>query len=565
MPFRVAVIGGTGAFGERVCRLLARHDEVVPIVLARNRQRAKALAGELCKLHGRHDIQAAELNLGIPGWVEVLASLQPDAVIHTAGPFQGADYRVAEACIGLKAHYVDLADARAFVSGIERLDPAARAAGVLVTSGASSVPALSAAVIDDMATHLSRIDAIDIAISPGNRAPRGTATVAAILSYVGRPVRLWRAGKWTHAVGWQDLHARALALPDGTRLGRRWFGLCEVPDLDLFPERYAVGQRVAFYAGLELPLLHFGLWLLSWLVRWGWLRSLTPLAGILHWMASVVRGLGTDRGGMLVDVAGQDAGGRAVIRRWRLLAESGDGPWIPALASVALVRKLARGAVAARGAMPCTGLLQLEEIRAEAEGMAIRCASEEVRPLYVQCLGPAYGRLPLPIAQLHDVAGGAAWHGRADVDGPKALLAWLAARSLGLPAPARDVAVTVEFEVRDGIETWRRTFAEREFASTQYAGSGGERGLIVERFAFLCFAMDAVGSSDGIDLELRSGRLLGIPLPRFLLPRIVARERVDDLGRFRFDVDIGVPGIGRLVHYRGWLEPAEATSRAAAE
>lgn len=564
MAFRVAVIGGTGAFGERVCRLLARHDDVVPIVLARNRERAEALAGELCRLHRRRDIQAAELNLGTPGYVEVLASLQPDAVIHTAGPFQKSDYRVAEACIGLKVHYIDLADARAFVSGVGRLDAAAKTAGVLVTSGASSVPALSAAVVDDIAKGLSRIDAIDIAISPGNRAPRGTATVAAILSYVGRSVRLWRRGKWTHAVGWQDLDTRVLALPDGTGLGRRWFGVCEVPDLTLFPERYAVRQRVAFHAGLELPVLHFGLWLLSWPVRWGWLRSLTPFAAMLRWMANLVQGLGSDRGGMLVDVAGRDQSGRAVIRRWRLLAEAGDGPWIPALASVALVRKLARGAIAARGAMPCVALLRLEEIFAEAEGMAVRSASEEVRPLYVQCLDAVYDRLPPPIAQLHDLAGGATWCGRADVDGPKGAIAWLIARSLGLPAPARDVAVTVEFEVRDGIEAWRRTFGDREFESRQYMGSGREQGLIVESFGILRFAMQAVGSAHGIDLQLRGGRLLGMPLPRFLLPRISASERVDSLGRFRFDVDIGVPGIGRLVHYCGWLEPADAISRAAA-
>jgi hypothetical protein len=337
-----------------------------------------------------------------------------------------------------------------------------------------------------------------------------------------------------------------------------------VPDLDLFPERYAVRQRVAFHAGLELPVLHFGLWLLSWPVRWGWLRSLTPLAGTLRWMASMVRGVGSDRGGMLVDVAGRDACGRATIRRWRLLAEAGDGPWIPALAPVALVRKLARGAVAARGAMPCTGLLQLEEILAEAEGMAVRSAADEVRPLYVQCLGADYDRLPPPVAHIHDLAGGAAWRGRADVDGSKGPLARLVARSLGLPAPARDVAVTVDFDVRDGIETWRRTFGERAFVSRQYAGNDGEQGLIVESFGILRFAMRPVASSHGIDLDLRSGRLLGMPLPRFLLPRIAATERVDDLGRFRFDVEIGVPGIGRLVHYRGWLEPADAISRVAA-
>jgi hypothetical protein len=75
--------------------------------------------------------------------------------------------------------------------------------------------------------------------------------------------------------------------------------------------------------------------------------------------------------------------------------------------------------------------------------------------------------------------------------------------------------------------------------------------------------MQAIVSPEGIDLRLQRGRILGVPLPRCLWPRIVANERVDDAGRFRFDVTIGLPGIGRLVRYRGWLEPADITAAAA--
>ncbi len=558
--FRVVVIGGTGAFGERVCRLLARDRAIALVIAARNIQPAQALAVALRDQHDRDDIVAATLNLDAPDWSDDLAGLHPAAVIHTAGPFQDADYRVAEACIRLGIHYIDLADARAFVCGIGVLDDAARAAGVLVASGASSVPALSAAVVDNLAKGLSCVDAIDIAITPGNRAPRGRATVAAILSYVGRPLRLWHDGAWTEGTGWHDLHRRTLTQPDGAALGRRWFALCDVPDLALFPERYAVRQRMTFHAGLELSLLHVGLWLLSWPVRWGWLRSLVPLAGTLWWLADRVRWFGSDRGGMLVDVPGRDANGRAVTRRWRLLAEAGDGPWIPALASVALVRKLARGGVTTRGAVPCVGLLTREEILAEAEGLAIRWTSDDARPLYVQSIGADYDQLPSSIARLHDLSAGAVWRGRADVGGAHGPLAWLAARMLRFPTAMRDVPVTVKFGVRDGVETWRRTFGPRSFMSLQYAGAGRDRGLIVERFGAVAFAMQVVASQEGIDLHLRRGRVFGVPLPRFLWPQIAANERVDDSGRFRFDVAIGLPGIGRLVHYQGWLEPAGISS-----
>jgi len=553
--FRVVVIGGTGAFGARVCRLLARDSGIALVVAARTKQSAEVLAAELCRVHDRQDIVAATLDIDAADWADSLARLGPTAVIHTAGPFQESDYRVAEACIRLSIHYVDLADARAFVCGIGVLDPAARQAGVLVAAGASSVPALSSAVIDHVAKDLSRIDAIDVAITPGNRAPRGRATIAAILSYVGHPVRQWRNGAWSDSVGWQDLHRRTLALSDGASLGRRWFSLCDVPDLALLPERHGVRERVAFHAGLELSVLHVGLWLLSWLVRWRWIRSLVPFTDALRWLSDRVPGLGTDRGGMLVDVTGRNAAGRAITRRWRLLAEAGDGPWIPALASVALVRKLARGAVTIRGAMPCVGLLTTEEILAQAEGLAIRWASDEAQPLYVRSIGAAYASLPGPIARLHDLTAGAVWRGRANIGGARGMFARFAARIFGFPPANADVPVSVAFTVRDGVETWHRTFGRHAFMSLQYAAP--DSGLIIERFGAVAFAMEAAASVHGIDLHLRRGSVLGMPLPRFLWPCIVAKERVDDADRFCFDVEIGLPVIGRLVHYQGWLMPAE--------
>ena len=58
------------------------------------------------------------------------------------------DHRVARACINQRCHYLDLADAREFVATIDALDADAKANDVLVVSGASSVPCLTAAVID---------------------------------------------------------------------------------------------------------------------------------------------------------------------------------------------------------------------------------------------------------------------------------------------------------------------------------------------------------------------------------------------------------------------------------
>jgi hypothetical protein len=335
-----------------------------------------------------------------------------------------------------------------------------------------------------------------------------------------------------------------------------------VPDLELFPQHYQVRERVLFHAGLELPLLHLGLWLLSWPVRWRWLRSLAPAVGGIVWLADRFRPFGTDRGGMAVDVAGHLADGRAVIHRWRLIADAGDGPWVPTLAAVALARGLARGAISERGARPCVGLLTLDDILAVAQGLAIRTSADGVGPVYENVCGrDACAVLPAPIRTLHENVSRARWSGRADIVGASNPLAFIAARIVGIPRAAQDVDVTVEFEVRDGVERWRRSFAGKPFVSLQHAGEGRDAGTVVERFGVLAFALHNTLDCEGLSQEIAAAYVLGIRLPRFLWPRVHARERIDGQGRFTFDVGIAVPLLGRLVFYKGWLMPTSLAAR----
>jgi len=66
------------------------------------------------------------------------------------------------------------------------------------------------------------------------------------------------------------------------------------------------------------------------------------------------------------------------------------------------------------------------------------------------------------------------------------------------------------------------------------------------------FKLQEVGR--GIDMKMTGWSMFGVPLPLALAPRSPAREWEED-GRFHFDVPIDLPLIGRVIHYRGWLEP----------
>lgn len=362
MGLRVVVIGATGVFGSRVAKRLA-HDARFELVLAgRRRDALEALRNSF----DDPSVRIATLDTEDASFNAALGALQAQLVIHTAGPFQGQDYRVAEACLDAGSDYIDLADGRGFVTGIERLHERALAAGRLLVTGASSVPALSAAAVDALLPRFARLDAIEHAINPGNQTPRGDATVASILGYCGHPIRVWRDGRWQVAHGWMD--SRRQRFP----FGRRRVGICEIPDLDLFPARYPQVRTVLFRAGLELPLLQGGTWCAAVLVRLGLIRNLAAHAPALRRFSELFLRFGSTVGGMTVELRGAGTDGQPLQLRWWLSADAGDGPQVPVTPAVVLARRIADGLVSAKGAMPCVGLLTLEQIEAGFDGYALR-------------------------------------------------------------------------------------------------------------------------------------------------------------------------------------------------
>lgn len=361
--YRVLVIGGYGFFGSRLVTRLCLQSGLHVIVAGRSAKSALALVDRL-----RPAAVATLSHLALDAMADDLKpqldQLDVDVVVHTSGPFQGQDYRVAQACIDSGTHYIDLADGRDFVCGIGALHDAAVARRVLVTSGASSVPALSSAVVDRLAAELVSVESIDIGISPGNRTERGLSTVAGILSYCGkrlatnspRPVFGW-LGAWRHRY----------APPVGNRL----LSPCDVPDLSLLPPRYAGVPTVRFGAGLELSFLHRGMNLMAWMTRLGLVRDWAVHAAWLKRAADGFKAMGSDAGAMHVCVDGLDAAGMRRQKTWELTAGSGDGPFVPTLAATALVRKLASGTLRDIGALPCMGLLTVDDLARETAGLDI--------------------------------------------------------------------------------------------------------------------------------------------------------------------------------------------------
>jgi hypothetical protein len=213
--------------------------------------------------------------------------------------------------------------------------------------------------------------------------------------------------------------------------------------------------------------------------------------------------------------------------------------------------------------LPCAGLLSLADITREFRRFRIMTRTiVKPRALMRRALGARFAEMPRPLQEGHEVTESLLLTGRASVEGAGTWIGALVARIIGFPGTTSDVPVSVEMRADGDEEIWIRRFGRVRFRSRLIARPG--HGGVLERFGPLTFVLTLTASGAGLDLVIASGRIGPVPLPSWLVPRTAAKERVDAAGRFFFDVPIALPGIGLLVHYRGYLVP-DLPSRAASE
>src|SRR3546814_9248174 len=87
---------------------------------------------------------------------------------------------LVEACIAAGIDYLDFADGADFVFGIDRFDAAAKAADIFVLSGVSSFPALTGAVLREMARTMD-IRSVEGGIAPSPFAGIGLNVMRAVV------------------------------------------------------------------------------------------------------------------------------------------------------------------------------------------------------------------------------------------------------------------------------------------------------------------------------------------------------------------------------------------------
>jgi hypothetical protein len=366
-----------------------------------------------------------------------------------------------------------------------------------------------------------------------------------------------RDGAQSVAPGLAESMRYTIAVPGRVPLRNIRFSLVDVPDLQVLPPEHPTMKDIWMGAGPVPESLHLILNLLAKARARFNLPSLVPLSKLFYTVLNLMK-FGEHRGGMFVHAKGVREGTPDEMS-WHLLAEGDDGPYIPSMAIEALVRKMLRGDLPQNGARAATQALSLADYEALFERRTIftgfRRAPRPDQPLYRAVMGQAYEALPPAVQQIHGDTKARSWEGFASVKRGQGPLSRLVGRMFGFPEECAQIAVKVQFDPISGGEKWTRRFGEEIFRSTQTIGTGRNTHLLVERFGPVSVGLALIVEDEKLFLIPRRWSILGLPMPKFLLPSGSSFEAQVD-GKFQFDVEIAAPFVGLIVAYKGVLEPS---------
>ena len=194
---RIVLFGATGYTGRLVATaLLARGAD--PVLAARDRRRAEALAAELTGPDGPPP-EVAEADVQSPGTVRALVG-RGDVLVSTVGPFARWGAAAVEAAIGAGAHYLDSTGEPGFIRDVfHRWGPRAAAAGAALVPafGYDWVPGNLAGALALQAggDAVTRLDiGYFVTGSPGPGSLSG-GTMASAAGVLGAPGYAWRGGR----------------------------------------------------------------------------------------------------------------------------------------------------------------------------------------------------------------------------------------------------------------------------------------------------------------------------------------------------------------------------------
>lgn len=132
-------------------------------------------------------------------------------VLHCAGPFAHTWRAMSDACLRLRAHYLDITGEIAVFEGLAARDAEAKAAGIMLLPGAGFDVVPSDCLAAHVAQRLPDATHLALAFRAGGGASRGTSLT--IVEGLGQPGAVRRDGRIVPVP--QAWHARRIDFGDG--------------------------------------------------------------------------------------------------------------------------------------------------------------------------------------------------------------------------------------------------------------------------------------------------------------------------------------------------------------
>jgi hypothetical protein len=257
-------------------------------------------------------------------------------VLDAAGPFHDRSTALIEAAIETGFDVVDINDDLAYAEKVLALESRIDSAGIRVLSSASSVSAVTAAVLRHSGvTGPTRITSF---LAPATRHTANVGVALSLLGSVGRPIGVYRNGGRHLVSGWSEPRRFAMPPPLGTICGR----LFESADTLWLPRIWPTLRNVAMYVDTNTA---GGNALLQFAARSHAVRHLIQRnIGLGTWIA---RRFGSPAGGIGYEI--EDGGGRIV----RCAITSAENSHVVAVAPAVLaVRAIVENRFTATGLIP---------------------------------------------------------------------------------------------------------------------------------------------------------------------------------------------------------------------
>ena len=543
---KVLIIGGYGTFGYRIAERLSDEASLDLILAGRNSDKAKAACTKLSGAASFIPLKLDRNNLTL--------DFKPDLIVDASGPFQAYNGSpVLEYCLTQGIHYADLSDDGGFVSDIIAQDEAAKAADILAVSGLSTCPVLSAIGLREIESKIGPATDVMVGIAPSPKADLGRNVVAAVTLYAGqKTVPIRRNGGDVMVAGLTEIQNATICAPGDIPLPRLPFAVADAPDARVLTASFPHLTNIWTGAGTRPVWLHRLLVILARGVSKGIAPKLAPFADVFHRCKTLFR-FGAHRGGMIVS-----ASNPASAASWHLVAEEDDGPYVPTLPVVALVRQFLRGTPPAAGAYSGDQIIGLQDLALEFAKLKIAYGLHydgTGLPVYEAVLGESFAALSPAVQDQHKTGDGRVFTGHCHITRGKNPLSHIVAAIIGFPKSGDNIPVTVTVTPDEKGEMWTRNFGGQTFQSHHSRGQGRWSRHVTERFGPIAIHMAILEEDGKLRIQTRGWSIFGLPLPRALRPGGDVFETQDGHGRFIFHVDLTAPIFGRLCKYHGWLEP----------